>query len=95
MLYVIIGRDGPQAKQLRPRWRPAHLEHLSALSRQGTVRLAGPLTDGAGSLILVEADSDEQARAVCDQDPYVREGVFAEVEIHPFKQVLPSSDERQ
>ncbi|RMF21046.1 MAG: hypothetical protein D6760_10260 [Deltaproteobacteria bacterium] len=93
VLYVIIGRDGPQAKELRPRLRSAHLDHLSALCREGTVRLAGPLTDGAGSLILVDAPSEEEARALCDRDPYVRGGVFASVEIHPFKQVLPPSEE--
>lgn len=91
MLYVIIGRDGPNAKELRPRIRPQHLEHLGAYDSAGRLRLAGPLTDGSGSLIVIEADSDDDARAIADSDPYTRAGVFESVEIHPFRQVLPSS----
>lgn len=95
MLFVIIGRDGPDAKELRPRLRPAHLEHLGAQDRLGRLRLAGPLTDGAGSLIVVEADCIEDVRKITDTDPYVIGGVFAEVEIHPFLQVLPASGAKE
>jgi len=89
MLFVIIGRDGPGAKELRPKLRPAHLEHLGALDRLGKIVLAAPLTDGAGSLIVLEADSLEDARGIADRDPYVLGGVFASVEVHPFLRVLP------
>lgn len=91
MLFVIIGRDGAEAKELRPKLRPAHLEHLGALDRQGKIVLAGPLTDGAGSLIVVEADGEDAVRAIANCDPYVTGGVFATVEIHPFLKVLPAS----
>jgi uncharacterized protein len=90
VLFVIIGRDGPDAKELRPRLRPAHLAHLCVYDRQGRVHVAGPLTDGAGSLIIVEADTIEDVRRIADADPYVTGGVFATVEIHPFLQVLPA-----
>lgn len=90
MLYVIIGRDGPNAKELRPQLRPQHLEHLGAYDRQGRVTLAGPLTDGHGSLIVLEADTLADVEEIMRQDPYVGGGVFASVEIHPFLQVLPS-----
>ena len=93
MLFVIIGRDGPQAKELRPKLRPDHLAHLDVADRQGRIKLAGPLSDGAGSLIVVELDSEDEARAMADADPYTRGGVFETVEIHPFMQVLPATDE--
>jgi len=89
MLFVIIGRDGPDAKTLRPKIRPDHLAHLA----EREIRLAGPLTDGAGSLIVLEAESLEEARSIAHADPYTRAGVFEEVEIHPFKQVLPAGEE--
>jgi uncharacterized protein YciI len=89
MLYVIIGRDGPDAKELRPKIRSEHLDHLGAFDHQGKIRLAGPLTDGHGSLIVVEAESEDEVRAFADADPYAKGGVFESVEIHPFKQVLP------
>jgi len=43
----------------------------------------------AGSLIVAEFESLEAARAWIEQDPYVTEGVFAHVEVHPFVQVGP------
>ena len=50
-----------------------------------------PLTDGAGSLIVLEAESLAAANEIASRDPYVTGGVFAEVEIHPFLRVLPAS----
>jgi uncharacterized protein YciI len=91
VLYVIIGRDSSEAKDLRPKLRPAHLDHLGTLDRDGRIKLAGPLTDGAGSLIVLEASSVEEVRDIADRDPYVKGGVFASVEIHPFLQVLPKT----
>ena len=93
MLFVIIGRDGPDAKKLRPEIRPDHLAHLGVYDDQGRIRLAGPLTDGSGSLIVLEAPSLAEARAIADADPYARAGVFASVEVHPFKQVLPACED--
>jgi uncharacterized protein YciI len=89
LLFVIIGRDGPEAKALRPKLRPAHLAHLDAYHREGRVKLAGPLTDGAGSLIVLDAADVDSVRRIADADPYVAGGVFASVEIHPFLQVFP------
>ena len=90
MLYVIIGHDGPNAKELRPQLRPSHLEHLGEFDRQGRVILAGPLTDGHGSLIVLEADTLAEVQEIAQRDPYVRGGVFESVDIHPFLQVLPA-----
>jgi uncharacterized protein YciI len=93
-LFVIVGRDGPDALAKRPSVRPRHLEHLRPLSRAGKVLVAGPLfaDDGKtprGSLIVLEADSLADARALAARDPYVVEGVFAEHEVHPFARVFP------
>jgi uncharacterized protein len=51
--------------------------------------LAGPLTDKAGSLIVIEADSLEDAQRFAREDPYTVHGVFERVEVHPFSQVFP------
>src|SRR2546429_284344 len=63
--------------------------HLDPLARAGRIRLAGPLLDRTGSLIVLEADSLAEVWAVVARDPYVTEGVFNRVEVKPFQQVLP------
>jgi hypothetical protein len=88
-LYVIIGYDAPDAKETRPQQRPAHLRHLEPLAAAGKIVLAGPFTDGTGSLIVVEAESREEVWAMVSRDPYVVNGVFNRVEVRPFKQVFP------
>ncbi len=88
-VYVIIGRDAPGSKEKRPVLRDDHLAHIGKVHDRGRVVLAGPFTDGAGSLIVIRAESLEAARAIADADPYVTGGVFASIEVLPFKQVLP------
>ncbi len=89
MLFVIIGHDARDAKEKRPQHRPAHLAHLEPLAEDGRVRLAGPLTDGAGSLIVLEAGSLAEVWELVGRDPYVTNGIFERVEVHPFLQVFP------
>ncbi len=73
--------------------RPAHLRHLEPLAKSGQVILAGPFTDGSGSLIIVEAESREAVWQMVARDPYVQQGVFNRVEVKPFKQVFPDTGE--
>jgi uncharacterized protein YciI len=89
MLFVIIGHDARDAKEKRPLHRPAHLAHLEPLSQAGKVILAGPLTDGAGSLIVVDAESLAAVWNLVGGDPYVTNGIFERVEVHPFLRVFP------
>jgi hypothetical protein len=88
-LFVIIGHDSPDGPAKRPDVRPRHLDHLRPLAEAGKVRIAGPLLDKTGSLIILEADSLADAWAIVARDPYVTEGVFNRVEVKPFTQVLP------
>jgi hypothetical protein len=92
MLFVIIGHDARDAKEKRPLHRPAHLAHLEPLAQAGKVVLAGPLTDGAGSLIIVEAESLAAVWELVGRDPYVVNGIFERVEVHPFMRVFPRAD---
>jgi uncharacterized protein YciI len=92
MLFVIIGHDGRDAKERRPLHRPAHLAHLEPLSAAGKVILAGPLTDGAGSLIVIEAESLAAVWELVSLDPYVINGIFERVEVHPFMRVFPRTE---
>ncbi len=100
MLYAILGRDTPNSLDKRLSARPAHLERLRALLDQGRLVLAGPLpaidspdpgpAGFQGSLVVAEFASIDDARTWADADPYVAAGVYAAVEIYPFRQVLPA-----
>jgi uncharacterized protein YciI len=99
MLYAIIGREAPDALPRRRAARPRHLERLQALAAEGRLVIAGPLpaidapdpgpAGFAGSLIVAEFASLAAARAWADADPFVAEGVYASVEVHPYLKVLP------
>jgi uncharacterized protein YciI len=99
MLYAVIGRDTPASLQKRLEVRPAHLERLQALQAQGRLVLAGPFpaidspdpgpAGFSGSLVVVEFPSLDEARAWAEADPYMAAGVYASVEVIPFKKVLP------
>jgi uncharacterized protein YciI len=99
MLYCIIGTDKPDSLPLRKQARPAHLKRLETLRDQGRLILAGPnpaidspdpgAAGFSGSLIVAEFESLDEARNWADADPYVAAGVYADVVIKPFVQVLP------
>ena len=99
MFYSIVSHDVENSLDKRKSARPAHLERLQALRSGGRLLLAGPnpAVDAedpgeagfSGSIIVAEFDSLEDARAWADADPYVAAGVYANVEVKPFKKVLP------
>lgn len=99
MYYAIIGRDVADSLPLRQQARPSHLERLDELQRDGRLLIAGPFPaiDAAdpgpagfsGSLIVAEFDTLAAAEAWAAADPYVSAGVYASVEVKPFKNVLP------
>ncbi|MGH8011635.1 MAG: YciI family protein [Candidatus Binataceae bacterium] len=89
MLFVIIGHDGPNGANLRPTVRPAHLANLKPWVERGQVLLGGPFTDGSGSLIVMDMESEAEALEFARNDPYSREGVFERVEVKPFRKVVP------
>ena len=99
MWFVILGRDAPDALPRRLAVRGEHLQRLEALRDAGRLLLAGPLpaieaedpgpAGFAGSLIVAEFASRADAQAWADADPYVAAKVYREVEIHPFRRVLP------
>lgn len=99
MLYAIIATDVAGSLENRLAARPAHLARLEQLKAEGRIVLAGPhpAVDSndpgsagfTGSLIVAEFESLEAAKAWVDADPYRAAGVYAEVVVKPFRQVLP------
>ncbi|NWB95019.1 YciI family protein [Pseudomonas gingeri] len=99
MLYAIIATDVENSLEKRLAVRPAHLERLHQLKAEGRLVLAGPhpavdsndpgAAGFSGSLIIAEFDSLTAAQAWAEADPFVAGGVYANVLVKPFKQVLP------
>ena len=99
MWYAIEGHDGPDVLAQRLSARPEHLARLTALRDDGRLLLAGPCpaidaedpgpAGFSGSIVIAEFDSLEDARAWADADPYVAAGVYARVDVRPFRKVLP------
>lgn len=94
MLYLMICEDQPDSLDLRMATRPAHLAFLETI--RDRVRIAGPMLsdDGErmmGSVFILEAESLDAARAISARDPYTQAGLFANVTIRPFRQVVPQA----
>ena len=92
--FVLIGTDGPSARERRPAVRPEHLAHWQPLDARGHVRFGGPLLDADGSahgsVLVFEADDLAAARAHAERDPYVTGGVFARFDVHETREVFPA-----
>ncbi len=91
MLYAIQAKDKPDASALRLATRTEHLDYT--MSEDSPVQIAGPILsdDGAtmiGSILIIEADSLDAAKQWAELDPYARAGLFAQVEVHPWKWVI-------
>jgi uncharacterized protein YciI len=70
-----------------------HFAYLQNLTRQGIVYLAGRTlnTDPSSfGIIIFQAESDESARAIMENDPAVRLGVMR-AELFPYRIALWSS----
>ena len=88
MLFAVICRDRAGHLQTRLNTRSAHLEYIE---RTGIVRMAGPLIEGGemcGSLIVLEADTLEQAEQWAAGDPYKSAELFESVSVMEWKKVI-------
>jgi len=99
MYYTIYAKDVENSLENRLNTRPAHVARLKELVNQGRLLVAGPspAVDSeepgpagfTGSVIIAEFESQQEAQAWADADPYRIAGVYDSVEVKPFKKVLP------
>jgi len=92
MLFVLFCEDKPDSQALRLATRQAHLDYVGTLAR--SIRIAGPMLsdDGEtmlGSLFIIEAENLAAAKALHAADPYTGAGLWRNVVIRPFRQVVP------
>ena len=86
-LFVMIAKDRPGTGEQRTATRPVHMDHLAAMGEK--LVFAGALMSDSGSpegsLLVLEADNLEAAKAVLLADPFVTEGIFGSVEVKPWR----------
>ena len=87
MLFVALCTDKPGHLQTRLDNRADHLAFLGEHPQM--VKLGGPFLseqgEPNGSMIIIECADEAAAKAFFAQDPYARAGLFASVEIKPWR----------
>lgn len=87
MLYAVISNDKKDHLDIRLEIRPKHLEYLKSLGK--TLKFAGPFVDENdkpnGTLMVVEANSKDEAADFAKGDPYALAGLFSDVTIRPWR----------
>jgi uncharacterized protein YciI len=68
--------------------RPSHRDFLRGLNAEGIVRASGPVDGGIGALVVVEAESAEDALRILDTDPFQVRGVIAERSVRQWDVVI-------
>ncbi len=85
-LFHFIGLDKAGALETRLAVRPQHLDFANA---SGKVVLGGALLDAQGSpegsVMIIEADHIEAAKAHLDADPYTKAGLFETSTLRPWR----------
>ena len=77
--YAVLSQPSPTPEKLRS-LLPEHLEYMISLEKRGLLFASGPLSDGKGpptgaGLTVLRVTGFDEARALADADPYVRNGL--------------------
>ena len=94
MLYALICTDKPGHLETRLTNRPAHVQWLESLGSALTAAgpFLGPDEKPAGSLLILEAADRAAAETLAAADPYANAGLFAHVDIRPWKWVFKNPE---
>lgn len=88
-IFVVEADYGPDAERIRPGARPEHLDRIARLIVEGRVIEAGGYLDFSTALLLVKADSEDEALGLFRDDVYFRTGVWTGMRARPFGRVIP------
>ena len=94
MLFFFFCTGKPNRLELCQEARPDHLKFLESLGN--SLKAAGPFTDDegrpTGSLVVIEAEDRAAISAIAGRDPYAVAGLFASVEIKPWKWLIKNPE---
>jgi uncharacterized protein YciI len=89
MYFVATCLDKPGHVQTRLDTRPVHLDYLNGLKEK--LKVAGALLGPdaqtpVGSMLIFECADEAEARGLVAGDPFAKAGLFASVDIKPWRQ---------
>ena len=88
-LFATTYRYAADSSTARDATRPAHRAYLGELTERGQLALSGPFVGGEdGALLVFEAPTEDGARALVADDPFVVEGLVAEVTVREWQTVM-------
>lgn len=89
--FLILAQDGNDAESLKRRLyaRPLHIETARKLKDDGHFILGGATLNEVGemngSMMVVDFVDEAALRQWLDNDPYVTQNVWENVQVKPFK----------
>ncbi len=94
MQFAVIARDGESMLEKRMEVRPRHLANLAGIMDR--VICAGGLLDEngrmKGSVMILDFDTREDLDAYLAAEPYIAEGVWADVRVEPMNVVIVNGE---
>jgi hypothetical protein len=86
--YVVEAAYVEGAAEKRAPFRQDHLDRMSKLYREGVVVVAGALADMSASVIVVNVEHEEAARAIVTTDTYWLNGIWTTFTIRKLNRVV-------
>jgi uncharacterized protein YciI len=89
LFFVAICIDKPGHLQVRLDNRPTHLDYLNGLKSK--LKIAGALLGEdnqtpVGSMLIYDVADEKEARALAENDPFAKIGLFASVDVKAWRQ---------
>ena len=91
-VWAVEAAYSADAVERRKAVRAEHLARIAQLRDAGTIIEVGGFTDMSGSLILIRAESEEEALAVVRADVYFRSGVWTGFRVRAMSRVARLSE---
>ena len=96
-LFVISCTDHEGTLEKRLAVRPQHLARLEQLDAAGRLIVAGAMPKDRndlaagfyGSTMILDFESREALDAWLEEEPFLKEGIYAHIDVKPFNQALP------